>query len=77
MATTRDASDGRAKILRLTRDGAAAHQHAMSLFEPVLNTLEAQIGSRTGALDSGLAALQRAIDHAAEKTIGDRPAGRD
>ena len=70
VATTRDASDGRAKILRLTRDGAAAHQHALSLFEPLLNTLEAQIGSRTEALGSGLAALQRAIDRAAEKTIG-------
>jgi hypothetical protein len=42
----------------------------MSLFEPLLNAMEAQIGSRTGALGSGLAALQRAIDRAAEKTIG-------
>jgi hypothetical protein len=41
----------------------------VSLFEPLLNTLEAQIGSRTEALGSGLAALQRAIDRAAEKAI--------
>ena len=57
--------DGRSSLLRLTRDGARAQARAATVFAPVLEAVQADLGSDEAAVRRALAALARALGSAA------------
>jgi len=62
VARERNPADGRSFVLRLTREGRAAHRKAGAAFLPVLARVVEALGSREPEVRRALAALRESLD---------------